>query len=75
MKIIKKFCDRCGQEIKDKEPTLLDELKEAVDCFVGNEKPNYILHDGNKSPYDNRLILCDSCNKALVNWFKEGGKV
>lgn len=73
--MIKKFCDRCGQDIKDKEPTLLDELKEAVDNLTGNEKPNYILHDGNKPLLDNRLDLCDSCNKALVKWFKEGGKV
>ena len=74
--MIKKFCDRCGQEIKDKEPTLLDELKAAVDSFVGNEKPNYtLLYDGNAKPYEGRLMLCDSCNKDLVKWFEEGGKV
>lgn len=68
--MIKMFCDRCGQEIKDKEPTLLDEVKEAVDSLMGNEKPSYVLYDDNKKPYDKRFMLCDSCNRSLVKWFK-----
>ena len=65
MKVIK--CDRCGTEVIKKPKKIGEEIKDAVDNFMGVERPDLGLIDFNKTPI--KCDLCQACKADLYKWF------
>lgn len=73
--MIKKFCDRCGKEIREPETlreclsTVAQALQEAIELVTG--EPRYRITDLNA---EERLELCRDCHDSLKEWMKAGDK-
>lgn len=72
--MIKRFCDRCNQEVIDKPLSFGKALTNAVLNSLGYEEPSFTIYDDNKPAYDNKLILCQNCKEDLIDWIHNGKK-
>ena len=74
--MIKRFCDRCNQEIIDKPVSFGEAVKSAVINCLGYEEPRYIIYTNydNNPRLNNKLELCQNCNEDLINWIFKGKK-
>lgn len=73
--MIKRFCDRCNQEIIDKPVSFGEAVKSAVINCLGYEEPSYIIYEiCNNQRYEAKLELCQNCKEDLIDWIHKGKK-